>query len=456
MNRIFAIVCTVILFTFQRCDEEVVLPLQDVQFSFSAADLTGGRTGEFQLPAGAHLLISVATRDGRSVFSFKEVKIYNFNGEYITQPLALHPGSYQITDFLVVDDASQVIFATPKQHSEMSRLVANSLPYTFQVARNKVSEVSMKVVDIRNQKPHVVGYVSFSFDLIFPWKLAVFIPKDGGRTLTSATVIIEDANGIIQQFNVGAKVNLLSFKGDPTREYTLRIIKEGYEIFRKTFIYNQLLEQLGNLPFEVVLLPEQEFTFVPQKDAQFTITLKDQGSFTVDWGDGNLETVRFQSEEGNPSFYFFNHTYLTEPTTVKISGDVDQITEFVAVTGVNAIDVTDLISLESIALENSDLATLDLSRNYLLASINFVNTHLQEIDLPYKHRISMVQIESTDLDWSAAHLLEEIIDNVARNAIRHNILDGAIILFNAGTVTPLTNSNIQKLRSAYRWYVVIE
>lgn len=51
----------------------------------------------------------------------------NIGGAIISKLIELIPGSYKLTDFMLVDASDEVLFATPRKGSPMAMYVKNSL-----------------------------------------------------------------------------------------------------------------------------------------------------------------------------------------------------------------------------------------------------------------------------------------------------------------------------------------
>src|SRR5690606_8314757 len=67
-------------------------------------------TTEKSVEDAVAILISVEDAGGVSVYEQKRIDLTNINGQYLTSPVSLSPGSYSITEFIVVDALSNAIY----------------------------------------------------------------------------------------------------------------------------------------------------------------------------------------------------------------------------------------------------------------------------------------------------------------------------------------------------------
>src|SRR5690606_31632409 len=113
-------------------------------------------------------------------------------------------------------------------------------------------------------------------------------------------------------------INNISFMGSPEENYSLVVIKSGYDRYTKDFILQDLKDEFGNMPLKVILDPA--FTFVTPVNETFEFNLQAPPGKTlyVDWGDGNTETF-----VTGPDRLYLEHPYeLIGPKFVAITGDI--------------------------------------------------------------------------------------------------------------------------------------
>src|SRR5688572_22821704 len=245
---------SVLILCIQSCDDPgAQLEKSKVQFTLSPGTTSDGRVKDSDLPEDVHLRISIESSSGAPVFSDHEIQVLKAGNGYITDPLELMPGTYSIKDFMIVKD-SEVLNAAPKSESPFSSLVLYSLPYNFSVTENSVADVSMQVIDVRDQKPEAFGYSSFKRNTVN--KLALIVSKSKGRhtLLREATAELRRGKQLIKTFSLAPGKNTIAFEGEPDAVYALSVYA-GEEAIVKTFNFKELKKELGAKPLKITLEP---------------------------------------------------------------------------------------------------------------------------------------------------------------------------------------------------------
>jgi hypothetical protein len=433
---------------------------QEVAFSFTVASAhnAGGRINADDLPSGTSLLISLADKTGTPVLTHHMINLLHLGDSYITEPLELAPGRYAITDFMLVSE-SEVLFATPQRNAPLAKLVIHSLPFSFVVGKDKVTNVEMEVIDASANKPEDFGYAAFDVHVVHPWRLSVFKTENGTVSLTDAKAYLWK-DGMEQfNFSLAAKVNLLSFKGDTNADYTLLIKKPGYADYSTTFNYDNMKAALGDKPLKVVLEKIPAMVMTVSSSANFTLHYKASGTITVDWGDGTIESFGFDyvppsEEDPYSDLVFMGHDYENYTThyTLTMSGDVQIITSygFYGIDPLYQLDVSGLSALAGIYFERADFEVLDVSQNYNLTHIglNQQTGSIKSIKFPVENNINSFELnEVGDLN----NVLGEIYNNTVANEIYDGRIDGW-----AGEPSDEVLEKVHALRDEWGWVIPFE
>jgi hypothetical protein len=394
------------------------------------------------------------------VLLHKEFTILNFGGGYVTEPVALVPGSYRITEFMLVNDSS-VLYATPLAGSPLAKAVNHALPYTFGVQANKVSNIDMQVLSVAEYTPEQFGYASFHATIVNPLPIAVFA-MGNTPSLTSSTVYILNNNDTLYTKALGATAGFLPFTLDPAGTYTMIVFKEGYASLKRTFVYNDVIAELQGSVFNVYLNPALTAKLVFTGDAlsrsfNFTLEANGSASLTIDWGDGSIEP--FTATD----FDVASHQYPDNSNNdyyVTVTGELTKITQF----GDGSIDggeVTDINFDHVSAL--TDIWLYSLTTNHLILDIR-KNSKIQHfvfggagVLLPASHQLRSVVLFNTAL----ASSLDAVIHNVHQNTIAKNITGGEFFYATNpdGGVDPLgtpsieSQNQLQELQYGYSWNV---
>lgn len=413
--------------TLQTCKNDAdPVALQKVQFTFKLPDdsPSGGRT---QAVHPAALLLSLENSEGEVVFTFKKIMLVQVGDDMITETITLSPGTYTITDFWLVDETNEGIYATPKTGSPLAGAVSHPLPYSFTVTSDDISIVAMEVVSVSHHAPEDFGYVSFTIHAMNPLRVAVFTNAGDELAFTTASATMvhinsfDGANENVGNYALEAKTNLISFPGEPTDNYRLTVSKPGFKTYTKDFVYTELLDSLQGAPFQIVLHQFTLQVFVSDLSIPLSFRLDVMGdaSVQVHWGD-NTST-------SEPTFGNFEHTYTsTGHFVVTVTGDIESITAFdiaYSQPTLEAIDVQALTNLQSFhSVLAPGPATIDLSKNTQLVEVSLMdNRWVKHLILPRpNHILGAKQVTYLLLDGavslSAAEMDAIILDLYNINA----------------------------------------
>lgn len=467
MKHVFKFIYLFVLaVALQNCseDESVNLSKEKVQFTFdlNTADASNGKVHASSLPVGAKVLVSIESGSGSSVFTFQQLEILRVGTSLLTLPLELTPGSYKLTDFLIVNEHDEILFGTPKSGSALASLVAKPLALNFSVSRNQVNNIQMEVVDVSQNAPEDFGYVSFYINIVNPMQIAVFKPKGNALQLTSAKAYILKDSDTLQHFNLGARVNLVGFRQSKDETYTLMIVKNGYALYKEEFIYDDLIAELNGQPLKVILTPA--LTLLPYVGETNIFSFVVDGTVgtnvTVDWGDGASNSYTFGSGEMMEHIYPAPGNYF-----VSVVGDLNAITYFYSFYGNGMVDEINLEHLKELKEIRLGLTrsprVVDLSHNTKLEFVlmpNAANTEI--IDFPTDNNINYVSVSGPNALTSAS--LSAMIDDVHYAAVADNRMEGRFDFTESwyepygGMVvvpTPGALAKLVELRDVYGWTI---
>ena len=451
----------------QSCDDQSVqLEKSKVQFTVSPGAASQGKARDIQLPENARLRISIESSAGKQVFSDHDVQVLKTGNGYMTDPLELMPGTYAITDFMIVSD-SEVLNAAPKSESPFSAFVLHSLPYSFSVTENSAANLGMQVIDARGEKPEAFGYASFKKNKGNTLSFTVAGTKGGQRSLREANAELRQGKELIKTVSLKPGTNTIAFEGDPDAVYSLSVYAVD-EAKVEIFNFKELKEELGAKPLKITLEPALLLTmesFVDEGNEYeefFEFVLEGTGAVDIDWGDGYQES---QSLPLNSS-----HEYTLGSYTAVITGDLDQITNLYgfsygtiiyAIKGLTnltalrtydpswgavpiKVDLSNCINLETIRVQKygAPYEPIDLRTDFKLPEEHFIKEFL--FDAP-----------SFDINREniSAEELEVLVDNIYNNATLRDIYDGRFFVYPVVAPSPETQQKLDILQNQYNWDV---
>lgn len=241
----------ILLFTAVSCSEENQLAKGSASFSFTNNTAPGSRIQE----TASKLLVSIKDGQGTLVHDKLEVSLYNFEGEFISEPLVLDAGNYSLVEFIVLNAANEVIYVCPIEGSTLAYLVEKPLAIDFVVEKDEVTNVVPEVITAEGNSAIDFGYTTFSFQIVNTLKFLSSAFTYNSNTnvleLASHTLLVKSGNDTLYY---SAKPNQSTFtvvKSNYTN-YTLTFSKSGYATEIVQFTKDELLANFQTTPVVVV------------------------------------------------------------------------------------------------------------------------------------------------------------------------------------------------------------
>ncbi|GAB5522480.1 MAG: hypothetical protein Roseis2KO_03520 [Roseivirga sp.] len=282
-----------------------------VQFSLNDPDEgnRGNAAGAEAYEDARNLIITIEDDQGNVIYDQEQIELFNFSGTLAGEPLSLNPGNYQLTEFLVLNDQGEVIYATPMEGSEYAHLVNDPLPIDFIITTDQTTQVVPEVIDTEEFTPDAFGYATFQFSIVehFSFLITAFAYDETAQKLvpTTATLTIyeQGTQSVIYNGQLGDSTNAIAVQDG--FDYRLVIEKSGYSAVDNGHTNAELKAFAGD-PLEVVLqipgtLPSDSFVDSGQT---FSSEGTDAASGDLD-GDGDIDLFISRSS-GQPSEVWLN------------------------------------------------------------------------------------------------------------------------------------------------------
>jgi hypothetical protein len=163
---VLSIVILPILFLSFSCQQDENLPptLGKATFSLSPQTRNSGRVSGKSTPD--FVLLNVKDSKGKAQENIR-LPLYALGQSYMSENLDLQTGTYQLTQFTVLDAANQVIYATPLEGSELAIYVNDPLPMEFSIIENQGTQITPQVLAIASDDTaELFGLASFGFEVV--------------------------------------------------------------------------------------------------------------------------------------------------------------------------------------------------------------------------------------------------------------------------------------------------
>ncbi|MBK8881374.1 MAG: DNRLRE domain-containing protein [Bacteroidales bacterium] len=249
------------------------------------------------------LMVSIEDLNGIPVLTDEMIPVYAFGTGFMSEKIEIKAGEYNLTKFIVIDPAGQVIFASPLEGSPLAYITNDPLPVTFSVIPGTVTSVVPEVLVVGNYTPADFGYANFGVQVIKPLEFyavcylynpLIMAPT----TLTDARLTVYSNDGWYYSFDLKPEVNHLIIRGG-SDFYTFVIEKEGYVSQTYQFSALELVNATKESPLGLKIPWGQQYNVLelqpgPEEGKDAMIT-----NLQPDWNFGDYK--------------YFETTFLTEP-----------------------------------------------------------------------------------------------------------------------------------------------
>jgi hypothetical protein len=247
MKKIIALIAVAFIFQWSCTPDEKIVDEQQVIFSISDItknNLNGGRVADSA--ESKSVLVTIKDNSGEVVANRKQLAMHKFGNELLSLPLTLKTtGSiqYHLTEFFVINSNDQVVYATPREGSELAHLVNDPLDIEFTVLKDVITTVNPEVLAVdENTSPVSFGYGQFGFKIVntIDAVFSAFVKGANNFELTDAHLKIEGLSSNSPDSTVSwtyetdleARANTIALKA--AVQYRITATKPGYEIWSKT------------------------------------------------------------------------------------------------------------------------------------------------------------------------------------------------------------------------------
>ncbi len=257
MKKVVFVLMLILVF-FTSCDNEEQETLKgSVQFSFSDSERVTSKSVNLSEKSRAFVptdvVIGIEDKDGNT--EEKKLSINTFNDYYITSPISLLVGDYEINKFLIYS-GDTVILASPYENSKLAYLVDDPLNINFTILKDEVKKVVPEVLSTSGFDPDDFGYATFSYNEvdIFSFLAAAFVWNEdlNNYSLVDAELEITNIEGtILYNDTLDSKTNIIPVRGEYDT-YIISCSKIGYATYCDTLTLEEMKDYISD-PLEIIL-----------------------------------------------------------------------------------------------------------------------------------------------------------------------------------------------------------
>ena len=220
------------------------------------------------IPQGSYqVLVTVKDQNGATLFDNKLIPVYRFGDGFVSEKINIQSGALQLTKFMVIDPAGNVVYASPVKGSAKAFLVNEALPLSFRIVTGELTSLSPEVLPVNGASASDFGYVSFGMQIVNPLPVYVVVMLNDPRIeaptqITDAMLNVTSDEGWMHAYSLERKINKILIRGgSPT--YRFEVMKDGYspakfyfteEELQKTTEANPLVLTIPWEPMESVII----------------------------------------------------------------------------------------------------------------------------------------------------------------------------------------------------------
>ena len=241
----------VILYSCEEKIEPFETGLAEFSVNIPAAFDIKTSKGSDTTIAPLQLLLSVEDGRGNVIFNDKLIPIFSFGTGYMSENIEMKAGDFNLTKFMVVNAAGEIVYAAPMRGSPMAYLVIKPLPLQFRVSPGQVTRISTELLEVKDLTPDQFGYAAFGISVIKPVEFWTYAIIDNPLSMapiliTSAKLTVKTQSGWQYVFRLNEKLNHIALRGSDI--YYFLVEKDGYLPQRFQFTAEQLLKSSEDNP----------------------------------------------------------------------------------------------------------------------------------------------------------------------------------------------------------------
>ena len=367
---------------------------------------TASSVGKVYVPVYA--FISIETDNGVQVLDFEKLDVLALGDGYVTEEVMLDPGTYNLTEFVLVDSDDVVVALVPTATSALSRFSGTSLPYSF-----TVQSADSETTTVENIGADGYSFVEFGYDeagLPFPDSEDFFtMTVDDSAVLTSKTIVLKSLTGSKYTIDWGdgtieeyvSTLNTINIENELVHQYQENGIYEikvtgAVEVIEYLSFNNS--DQGQN--FESNITSAEIDKLILLKTCEFyagALTSLDTSNNIVleklSVGYNQITNLNL-SNNVNLKTLWARHNQLTQ---IDVTENADLESLFVSGNQISSLDVSNNPMLKAILASENNFTTFDFTNNSVLESIDLSDNSLTNIDVSQNLNLSQIRVGRNNL-----------------------------------------------------------
>jgi len=392
-------------------DPEIPEPVQQGGQSFSIFNKeitakTSFTVGKDYVPAYA--FISIETSDGTEILDFEKIDVIAQGESYVTEEVMLDPGTYNLTEFILVDADDIVVSLVPTATSALSQFSGTALPFSF-----TVQSANSETTTVENIGADGYSFVEFGYneaELSFPDPEDFFtLTVDDSAALTTKTIVLKSLTGSTYTIDWGDGTvdEYASGLSDAAENIELTHTYEANGVYEITifgavevieYLSFNNSDQVQNFQSNItsaeidklILLKTCEF-FAGALTSLDTSNNRALEKLSVGY---NQITHLDLSNNVNLKSIWARHNQLTQ---IDVTENANLESLFVSGNQISSLDVSNNPMLKALLASENSIASFDFTNNSVLESIDLSDNSLTNIDLSQNLNLRQIRVGRNNL-----------------------------------------------------------
>jgi len=145
-----------VVFTLSSCEKNSTTSKGTAKFAVSSVNADNQAkygSGSDTALVSYHIMVSVEDPEGNPVFTDKLIPVYLFGSGFVSEEVEIDEGEYNLTGFMIINPAGEVIYASPIEGSPLAYLVNDPLPISFSIVPGVPTMLPPKLLPVMDRTP---------------------------------------------------------------------------------------------------------------------------------------------------------------------------------------------------------------------------------------------------------------------------------------------------------------
>lgn len=197
-----------------------------------------------------YAVVTVENQSETVIYTQQKIEMFKMSGTFISAPLSFDVGdNYNLTEFLLLDKNSNILYISPKEGSEKAMLVDDPLNISFNILKDQTTHVVPEVLEAEGSASDF-GYATFGFQVVNTFKFMTQTFKfdlfQQQLVPTKSSVLIKNAADTLYAGELSDSIKTI-YMADNFDTCEVTVSKQGFNSIVKQYTKTEL-ESFSSVP----------------------------------------------------------------------------------------------------------------------------------------------------------------------------------------------------------------